>query len=226
MTVVTVLALTSGQALAGPRFWTNEKKATLLRDVKSTPNENQPDAGEFVNNGNVVLKASGGIVNPTITCTELEFGGAVVSNTEGLAELAIASGLFEGCADEKGNEVHWLFDTLANGAVGSAAFGRVATITVDGAAEPFTATVHDLAWSFNDPALGASVWCTGNSNGITGTVLNSKGPFTEESEPNLTVEFHQAEMSVSGSLCWTKMTLTGKLSLETPSTRTDSAWVG
>jgi hypothetical protein len=222
------LALGPGQALAGPRFWTNEKKETLLRDVKSTPNENQPDAGEFVNSGDIVLKSSGGLLNPTITCKEIEFGGAVVSNTEALAELSVASGVAEQdlCTDESGTQVHTLFDTLANGAVGSATAGKVASVTVEGAAEPFTAVVHNLSWSFNDTKLGTTVWCTGNANGITGKVTNSKGPFTEEAEPNLKVKFEEAKVTVTGTGCPTEGKITGTFFLETPSTGTDTVWVG
>jgi hypothetical protein len=223
-----VLALGPGQALAGPRFWTNEKKETLLRDVKASP-ENQPDAGEFVNNGNVVLTTSGGLINPTITCKEIEFGGAVVSNTEALAELSIASGVAEGdeCTDGSGNQVHTLFDTLANGAVGSAAAGKVASVTVtEPAAGVFEATVHNLAWSFNDAAIGSSIWCTGEANNIKGKVTNSKGPFTEEKEPNLKLELKEAELEVKGAGCPTKGKITATFFLETPSTFTDTVWVG
>jgi hypothetical protein len=226
---VAALALVPGQALAKKaRFWTDKTEATLLRDVKSTPNENQPDAGEFVNNGNVVLKTSGGLVNPTITCKEIEFGGAVVSNTEALAKLAVASGVAEGdeCTDEKGNQVHTLFDTLASGAVGNATTGTVATVTVSGEKAPFTATVNDLKWSFNDAAIGSTVWCTGNANGITGSVTNSAGPFTEEKEPNLKAEFKETKVPVEGSLCPTEGKLTATFFLETPSTFTDTVWVG
>jgi hypothetical protein len=227
---VVALALAPGQALAKKaRFWTDKTETTLLRDVKSTPNEHQPDAGEFVNNGNIVLKTSGGLVNPTITCKEIEFGGAVVSNVEGNATLAVASGVAEGdeCTDEKGNQVHTLFDTLASGAVGNAANGNVASVTVSGEHPgPYTATVNDLKWSFNDAAIGSSVWCTGNANGITGTVTNSEGPFTEEKEPNLKVEFKEAAVPVEGTLCPPKGSLTGTFFLETPSTFTDTVWVG
>jgi hypothetical protein len=226
---VGALGLMPGQALAKKaRFWTDKTETTLLRDVKSTPNENQPDAGEFVNNGNIVLKTSGGLVNPTITCKEIEFGGAVISNTEALAKLAVASGVAEGdeCTDENNNKVRTLFDTLASGAVGNAANGNVASVTVTGETTPWTATVNDLRWSFNDTAIGSAIWCTGDANGITGTVTNSAGPFTEEKEPNLKAEFNAAAVTVTGTGCPTKGSVTGTFFLETPSTLTDTVWVG
>jgi hypothetical protein len=228
MTVVAALALTSRPALAGPRFWTNERRETLLRDVKSTPNENQPDAVEFVNNGNIMLKTSGGLINPTITCKEIEFGGAVLSNTEAVAKVTVASGVAEGdeCTDENNNRVRMLFDTLVSGAVGNVTNGDVATFTVSGEKSPFTATMNDLSWSFNDPWIGSSIWCTASAGGITAEVTNSKGPFVEEAGPNLQLKFQEAPVSVAGTGCWTAMKLTGQFVLETASNAPETAWVG
>ena len=71
-------ALSAAPALAGPRFWTDKTKTTLLRDVTTAP-EHQPDAAEFANNGEVTLKTSIG----TITCTEIEFGTTVLGSDDG-----------------------------------------------------------------------------------------------------------------------------------------------
>jgi hypothetical protein len=214
-------ALSAAPALAGPRFWTDKTKTTLLRDVTATP-EHQPDAAEFVNNGNVELKTNIG----TITCTEIEFGTTVLSNTTSLARLALPFGVAEGdnCSTFTG-EVPTYFDTLASGAVGNAANGNVASVTVTEPGGVLTATVNDLKFSQNIPGIG---FCTGDLNGITGAITNSEGPFVEEKTPNLNVQFTKAKVAITASGgvgCPKEGELTANFFLETMSTKTDTAWV-
>ncbi len=225
--VAAVFALTAAQAFAVPRLWTDESKTTPLRDVKSTP-ANQPDAGEFVNNGTVVLKTSGGLFNPIINCTEIEFGTTVVNNN-GVANplLALPFGVAEGdetngCSDNATPKkpVHTLFDTLATGPVGNAANGNVAKVEI--LPGPLRAVVADLRWSFEDER----VWCTANANGLVGTVTNKKPLAGEEEVLTLSVNFTGQIVPVEGAGCPTHGAFeAGVFSLETPSTATEYAWV-
>lgn len=196
----------------------NAKGGTLLRDVKTTP-VNQPDALEFVNNGNVVLKTSVG----TLTCTEVEFGTTVL-NAKATAttevELAVPFGVAEGPED---CTVPTYFDTLATGAVGNSANGKVASVSIadSGAGTEIVATLHNLKFSQNITGIG---FCTGNLDGVKGKVENSEGPFVEEAPPNLNVQFTEKELTVSGTGCPTTAKLTANFFLETPSTSTETAW--
>jgi hypothetical protein len=222
VSAVSLFALVASSALAGPRFWTDKTKTILLRDVNATP-KNQPDAGEFVNNGNVVLETSLG----NITCTEIEFGTTVVSNTETLAKLALPFGVAEGdnCSAPVVGQVLTYFDTLTNGVVGNATNSNVASVTVTEPGGVKTATVNDLKFSQNIPTVG---FCTGNLNGITGTITNEEF-VTEEKTPNLNVQFTNVKVPIesSGGVgCPKEGTLTGNFFLETMSTKTDNAFVG
>jgi hypothetical protein len=197
----------------------NQKAGVALRDVASTPT-NQPDAAEFVNNGNVVLETSLG----TITCTEEEFGATVLKNKPGEVELAIPFGVAEGqdCTSPLG-EVPTYFDTLATGAVGNSANSKVASVSIadTGAGTKIVATMHNLKFS---QKIG-TIFCTGNLDGIVGEVTNSEGPFVEEEKPNLNVQFTAQKVAVAGEAgCPTEGKLTANFFLETPSTGTDTAW--
>jgi hypothetical protein len=198
----------------------NKAAGTALRDVKATP-ANQPDAAEFVNNGNVELVTSAG----TIVCTEMEFGTTVVNNKAGEVTLALPFGVAEqdNC-NVLGKNVPTYFDTLESGAVGNAANGKVATITVadSGAGSKIVATVRDLKFSQELPLIG---FCTGNVDGKTGTVTNVTAGFVEESTPNLNVQFSKVAIPIEGgSSCPKTGELTGNFFLETPSTNTDTAF--
>jgi hypothetical protein len=222
VSLVCLFAFVASSAFAGPRFWTDKTKTTLLRDVNATP-KNQPDALEFANNGNVVLETGIG----TITCTEIEFGTTVVSNTETLAKVALPFGVAEGdnCSTPIAGQVATYFDTLANGAAGNATNGNVASVTVTEPGGVKTATVNDLKFSQNIPGIG---FCTGNLNGITGTITNEEF-VNEEKTPNLNVQFTKAKVPIesSGGIgCPKEGTLTANFFLETMSTKTDNAFVG
>ncbi len=198
----------------------NQKAGAALRDVTTTP-ANQPDAGEFVNNGNVVLETSLG----NITCTEIEFGTTVLKNKPGEVELALPFGVAEGqdCTNPTVGEVPTYFDTLATGPVGNSANGKVASVSIadTGVGTKIIATVHNLKFSQNL----AGKFCTGNLDLITGTVTNSEGPFVEEATPNLNVQFNEQKVAVTGEVgCPTEGKLTANFFLETPSTGTDTAW--
>jgi hypothetical protein len=224
ISLVCMFALTATSALAGPRFWTDKTKTVALRDVNTEPSPKQPDALEFVNNGTVALVTSKG----TINCTELEFGGTVLSNTEALAELAVPFGVAEGdnCTIGGAN-VPTYFDTLANGVVGNAGNGKVASITVTEPAKgTFQANVHNLKFSQNIPGIG---FCTANVDGKNGVVTNVTEGFVEEASPNLNVQFTKAVLpviSTGGVGCPETGELTGNFFLETPSTMSDTAFVG
>ena len=104
-------ALSAAPALAHtPQFYNEEAVGTrvLLRSVATVPPKTklQPDAMEFINNGNleVVLKPTtgGSEGTKTVLCTEVEFGTTVVVNTpEGEKttlenKLAMPFGIAEG----------------------------------------------------------------------------------------------------------------------------------
>jgi hypothetical protein len=219
MAAACLFAVTANSAFSAERRVVDKKGGTALRDVNATP-KNQPDAAEFVNNGESKLVTGLG----TIECTELEFGTTLVNNNgvEAL-KLAIPFGVAEADNCKLGTaNVPTYFDTLATGPVGNAATGNVAFVTVTGAAEPFTATIHEL--KFSQKILGK--FCTGDVNNVTGKVTNSSGPFVEESTPNLELKIESAKISVSGEAgCPTEAKLTAAFFLETPSTETDTAWI-
>jgi hypothetical protein len=236
VSLVCVFALVAAQAFATPRLWTDKGATTPLRDVKSTP-VGQPDAGEFVittdSEGKVipiVLKTSGGISNPIITCREIEFGTTVVKNEAGANPvLALPFGVAEGdetngCSDNATPKkpVHTLFDTTAEGAVGVGA--TVATVTVS---EPklgeYEAAVANMKWSFEDEG----VWCTAVASGLRGIVTNHE-PLAGEEMQSIRVDFGGKKVKVEGTFCPTEGEFEvghGAFSLETPSTATEYAWV-
>ncbi len=198
-----------------------------LRDVTTAP-INQPDAGEFVNVGNVELKTSSGV----IICTEMEFGTTVVNNKPGEVTLALPFGVAEGdnCTNSIVGIVPTYFDTTAEGAVGvPGPPSKVATITItDKSPEvsPIIATVHNLLFSQHIPGIG---WCTGNVNGKEGKVTNGTEPFGEEGANGLKVRFETAIPITASpgqtcSLAGTNAELIAEFVLETPSTTTDGAW--
>jgi hypothetical protein len=214
-----LFAFMATSALSAERRVFDKKGGTALRDVNSTPNKNQPDAFEFVNNGVAKLAIPTG----TIECSEMEFGTTLVNN-DGVSalKLAIPFGVAEGdnCNLTGVGNVPTYFDTLTNGAVGNSANGNVASVTITGAASPFTATLHDLKFSQNI----AGKFCTGELDKVEGKVANSEGPFVEEKTPNLELKIEKA-ITVSGEGCPTTATLTANFFLETPSTTTDTAWI-
>jgi hypothetical protein len=219
LSLVCLFASMAASAFSAERRVFDKKGGTALRDVNSTPSKNQPDAIEFVNNGASKLATSVG----TIECTELEFGTTLVNN-DGVSalRLAIPFGVAEGdnCNLAGVGNVPTYFDTLANGAVGNAANGNVASATITGAVAPFTATLHDLKFSQNI----AGKFCTGELDKVEGKVENSSGPFVEEKTPNLELKIEK-EVTVSGTGCPTTAKLTANFFAETPSTTTDTAWI-
>src|ERR1700730_6009120 len=223
--LVSVFALMATSAWAGPQLSTDNTRTTLLRDVNATP-AHQPDALELVNNGNVELAVEIAGLHKTIGCTEIEIGSTVLSNTNTLAKLALPLGIAEGDNCKVGtSNVPTYFDTLATGAVGNAANGNVASITVtEPKAGELIATINDLKLSHNVPGIG---FCTGDLNGIKGTITNVATGFVEEQTPNLNVQFTKAKVPITGVTgCPTEGEFTGNFVLETPSTTADTAFVG
>jgi hypothetical protein len=180
---------------------------------------------EFVNNGPVRFELPLEAEAPDTIC-EMELGSTVVVNDgEHEPELALPFGVAEGnsCGPEKGQEtgrpsnIPTYFDTLSNGVV-------PATITVSGTGPTYTATVHNLKLSQNIEGR----FCTSNLNGITGTLTNVTTGFVEESPPNLNLQFTRVPIPVTctgieGPL---SATLTANFFLETPSTLTNTAFIG
>jgi hypothetical protein len=215
VSLVCLFAVMAASAFADADDQLLDKKAGVaLRDVKATP-ANQPDALEFVANGEVILESSVG----NLTCNEIEFGTTILSNVTGTVELAVPFGVAEGdtCT------VPTYFDTLTTGPVGNSANGKVASVSLadTGAGTEIVATVHNLKFSQNITGIG---FCTDNLDGVTGKVTNSEGPFVEEAPPNLNVQFTKAKVPVTGTGCPTEGKLTANFFLETPSTGTDTAW--
>lgn len=226
------MAVVAASALAVSPQLLNKKGGTALRSVTSAP-KNQPDAGEFVNVGEVKLTTGAG----TIVCKEMEFGTTVTKNPNSGAAvvLAVPFGVAEagdgavgdtGC-NVAGASVPTYFDTLANGAVGNAATGEVATVSVTAAK---VATVNNLFFSQNVPTVG---FCKGNLNGVTGTVANGTEPFGEEGANGLTLALVKQTVPITapgeGSECkglaGTNAELNATFQLETPSTATEGWWL-
>jgi len=228
ISVVCAFAVMVTSALAAPRLWTDSTKTTPLRDVNATP-KNQPDAAEFNNKGNVELVVTIAGLKKTIVCTEIEIGTTVVNN-DGKAnpKLALPFGVAEGdnCS-VGGANVPTYFDTTPEGAVGVEVLKvpRVASVTItEPKAGEFEAALENLEFSQNVPGVG---FCTGNLNGIAGKVENVTKGFVEEAPPNLNVQFTKAKVPIAGVAgCPTVGELTANFFLETPSTITDTAFVG
>ena len=234
VSLVCMFAFSAAAALGDSTDELRDKKAgALLRDVNTAP-AGQPDALEFVNNGNLVLSGLAGL-EEAITCKEAEFGTTVLqakaTEAKPSTQLAIPFGVVEGdeCETKAGGlkfKVPTWFDTLASGAVGNSVNGNVATVNIsDKSPEtPITATLHDLKFSQN---IGGK-FCVGNLDGLAGTVANSEGPFVEEKIPNLNVQFTNVVVPVSNAVgstgCPTEGKLTANFFLETMSTTTDTAW--
>jgi hypothetical protein len=208
---------------ASPQLF-NKNGGTPLRDVNTKP-KNQPDAGEFVNVGEVKLVTAAG----TIACKEIEFGTTVVNNAGAGADVVVAVpfGVAEGDECAVGaNLVPTYFDTTPTGAVGNAA-GTIATVSINAAK---TATVHNLSFSQNIPGAG---FCKGDVNGKTGTVANGTEPFGEEGANGLTLTFTKTKVPISNpeavgecALAGAEAELTAVFRLETPSTATEGWWLG
>jgi hypothetical protein len=209
-----------GQASAAKPELLDKAAGTLVRDVNKAPT-NAPDAFEFVNNGNVELVTKVG----TITCTEIEFGTTVLK-AENPINLAVPFGVAEGDeCNTGGANVPTYFNTLATGPVGNSANGNVAKVSVTEVGGVKTATISDLKFTQKLPVIG---FCTGNLNGLTGTVANGVGALVEEKTPNANVQFTKIKVSVTSSGgvgCPTEGELTANFFLETPSTTTDTAFV-
>jgi|GEM_PF-2578672 hypothetical protein len=224
MSAMAIGGLSAAPASAFPQFWTNSSKTTLLRSV-TTPPLNQPDAMEFVNNGSITLEGNTSGTNPTVICSEVEFGTTMVKNnaTEE-ARLAMPFGVAEGdnCFIAGSTLlVPFYFDTNAAGA-------GVAYITV-GVGPAYVTTIHNLKLSLNI----SGNWCVAqqvSTAGIQGNMRNWAGPFVEEEPNNLNVQFEKAPVTIvctlsSGSKVKYLSSLTGNFYVETMSAATDTAWV-
>jgi hypothetical protein len=214
-------ALTAGVAYGSPRLWTDSSEKTLLRSVKATP-KNQPDALEFVNEGNVSFKFFIEGAVKTVTCSEIEAGTTVVANNELVkvveTKLAMPFGVAEGDDCTIPNTAGELesapvyFDTNAAGAV-------PATITLTG--PPFEATLHKLKLSLNVQGK----FCTANLEGVTGVVANATEGFVEESPANLNLTVNST-VPVSCPPNKGNLEVKARFFAETMSTTTDTAFIG
>jgi len=184
-----------------------------LRDV-ATPLANQPDALEFINTGPVELVTSGG----TSICHEVEFGTTVVK-AKAVVTLAIPFGVAE---NDECTVPTW-FDTTAEGAVGNAAVNKVATVTIaDNVNKIFVPEFHNLKFS---QEVAAGVFCVGNLDKIVAASENVAAGFVEETTPNLNVKFAGTKIPITGTGCpFVEGKITATFFLETPSTKTDTAW--
>jgi alpha-tubulin suppressor-like RCC1 family protein len=198
-----------------PQLWTSSSETTALRSVTSTPID-QPDALEFVNSGPMVIELSN---KRAPHACEVEFGVTVlVNNGTAQTKLALPFGIAEGNSCKEGEEIApTYFDTRANGSV-------PATITIGGAGPTYTATVHRLKLSQN---IGGT-FCTETVNNVTGTLTNVTAGFVDEAPPNLTLQITHAPIKISCPASELKVTatLTASFFLETPSTATNTAFVG
>ena len=223
----------AAQASALPALFRSEQGGPLLRSVSTLPSKLQPDAIEFNNESEVTFtlrflpnKIEKEEVVEAVVCTEFELGTAVVTNAlEGVEEnkLSLPWGIAEGenCTLEGGTAVPTYFDTNASGVV-------PATITfLRTVPERAQATVHKLKLSY---VIGKR-FCTASFEGMQGTVVDSKGPFsslTEEGPPNTYIEFAKAPFK---GLCEGKPArkfngeLSAKFFVETMSTLTDTVWI-
>jgi hypothetical protein len=207
------------------QLWTDSTKTTLLRSVSTEP-KNQPDALEFV--GELSFKF---LSETNVQCHEVEFGTTVVVNSpEGEAKtgenkLAMPFGVAEGdnCSnegvEEGGSPVQVFFDTSGGGSV-------PATITYGkpGAGGALVGRLHKLKMSVFTPARKCTVIIP------EGTELifeNPTGGLVEEAPPNL--QAHTSEVAVTASCPpekKQKWTWRAEFFLETPSTVTDTAFMG
>jgi hypothetical protein len=216
-----LFALIAGSASATTAELLDKKEGNLLRDVGREP-KNQPDAGEFVNNGTVELVTTAG----TIKCTEIEFGTTVVKNPGVTLGLPFGVAEADNCS-VAGVNVPTLFDTTNEGAVGTPG-GVVASVTVEKVGAEFIATLHNLKFSQKVPLVGGTGFCTGNLNGLTGVVRNAEGALVEEKTPNLNVTFTKVKVPIENAgaeKCPKEGELTANFFLETPSTETDTAFI-
>jgi hypothetical protein len=215
MCVVVVGVLSAAAASASPRLWTDSTETTLLRSVTSEP-KNQPDALEFFGE---MRSNPGGAVG--INCSEVEIGTTVVGNNSLVksvieTKLALPFGVAEGdnCINAAGATTPTYFDTGASGAV-------IGNITITGG-PPFIAEIQKLKLSQNREGT----FCTLNLAGVKGEIINSAGPFVEESGPNLSASFGSGGVPVTCGSAKFKEVFKAVFTLETPSTTTDTAWIG
>jgi hypothetical protein len=233
ISVVCMFAFTASAAFADEDDQLLDKAGgTGLRDVTAGP-KNQPDALEFVNNGNVELGGIAGLESP-IVCKEAEFGTTVLraKATATLpVEVALPFGVAEGdeCTSKAGGltiKVPTYFDTLASGAIGNAANGKVAAATIadTGPDTAAAVTLHNLKFSQN---IGGK-FCVANLDGIVGHAANVTEGLVEEKPPNLNMHVTEVKVPIAsgeGSTgCPTEGKLTANFFLETPSTTTDTAF--
>jgi hypothetical protein len=202
-------------ASGSPRLWTDSTETTLLRSVTSVP-KNQPDALELVGE---MSSHPGGALG--INCSEVEIGTTVVGNNSLVksvveTKLALPFGVAEGdnCTNPAGSNTPTYFDTAANGAV-------PASIAITGG-PPFIAEIRKLKLSQNREGS----FCTLNLAGVKGEITNPVGGLVEESPPNLMAVFSSGGIPVSCGKAKFEEFFTASFTLETPSTETDTAWIG
>jgi hypothetical protein len=202
----------------------DKKTAGVLMHGVATPNANQPDTLEFVNDGAVTFKTT----TATVVCEEIEVGTTVVTAKATMANPTVALALPWGVA-ENGTDVlapkdctapTW-FDTTAEGAVGAGV--KVATVAVgDTNNLIWVAEFRNLKFSVE---LAAGLVCTGNLDGVRVPVENVTTGFVEEKTPNLSAKFVATGVPVAGTGCPATSELTGKFFLETGSGKFDTAFL-
>jgi hypothetical protein len=201
-------------AAAPPRLYTDSSETTLLRSVTSSP-KNQPDALEFV--GEMSAHPGGAL---GITCSEVELGTTVLGNNSPVkkvveTKLALPFGVAEGddCTNTEGTATPTYFDTNGSGAV-------PATIAITGG-PPFITEIQNLKLS----QLRGKTFCTLSLAGVKGELINSLGGFVEESGPNLEAVFGGEVPVICGKSKLSEL-FSASFTLETPSTTTETAWIG
>jgi hypothetical protein len=212
LAILVVGAVSASPVFALAQLYTDSSKTVLLRTVTTEP-KNQPDALEWINNGPVTIFYAGG----SDTCLEVEFGTTLLQN-EKEVKLAMPFGVTEGDECMEGTTlVPTYFDTNGSGAV-------PANITLTG--PPPHATIHKLKLSLQT----VSGFCTATLENLEGLMTNVAGGFVEESPPNLSVTFGEPNnimiLCPAVSKKAIPATFTATFFLETPSTTTDTAFVG
>jgi hypothetical protein len=210
------LSVTAASAVPQPVLSTDSTELTPLRSVTSLP-KNQPDALEFVGQMRSNLAGTVGI-----NCTEVEIGTTVVGNNSLVksvveTNLAVPFGVAEGdeCTNAaSGSAVPTYFDTSAAGAV-------PANIVITGGG-PFIAELQQLKLSQNRE----KGFCTLILSGVKGEIVNPLGGLVEESPPNLEAKFGSSGIPVVCGKSKFSEIFSANFTLETPSTTTDTAWIG
>jgi len=225
ISVVCVFAFTAASALAvedDQLFTTNAGGGTALRELTTAP-AGFPESAEFVNSGEVVLKAS--VVENK--CTEIAFGTFVTKNKlEEDPVLSLPYGVAEG---DNCNFSTYFGVVSADAAHPGSLEASVTVKDEEPEPNPVRAYVKNLQFALLGTAAGTCVYGVSGAEELVGNVTSPNGAYGEEgAAPNLTVSFSGKKVkkqALSGGLCPAEGELaTAVFVLETPSTTTDGAF--